>query len=84
MTIALHRFCVNRKIAPGLDIPAFFKMVNRLGLNKVELRNDMPGGKVTDDLSAAQVRDWRRVTTSTLSLLTPSTRLTSARPRCAS
>ncbi|EOC1552993.1 TIM barrel protein [Cronobacter dublinensis] len=57
MTIALHRFCVNRKIAPGLDIPAFFKLVNRLGLNKVELRNDMPGGSVTDGLGHAQVRE---------------------------
>ncbi|MGY5956516.1 TIM barrel protein [Kosakonia sp. BK9b] len=57
MTIALHRFCVNRKIAPGLDIPSFFKLVNRLGLTKVELRNDMPGGKVTDALSHQQVRD---------------------------
>ncbi|MBV4411513.1 TIM barrel protein [Enterobacteriaceae bacterium YMB-R22] len=56
MEIALNRFCVNRKIAPGLDIPAFFKLVNRVGLNKVELRNDMPGGKVTDDLSHQQVR----------------------------
>ncbi|EOC1473999.1 TIM barrel protein [Cronobacter turicensis] len=57
MTIALHRFCVNRKIAPALDIPAFFKLVNRLGLNKVELRNDMASGKVTDDLSPEQVRE---------------------------
>ncbi|EPO1787513.1 TIM barrel protein [Cronobacter turicensis] len=57
MTIEMHRFCVNRKIATGLDIPAFFKLVNRLGLNKVELRNDMASGKVTDDLSPEQVRE---------------------------
>ena len=57
MTIALHRFCINRKIAPSLNIESFFRLVNSLGLNKVELRNDLPGRKVTDDLSARQVRE---------------------------
>ena len=56
MTIAQHRFCINRKIAPSLNIESFFRLVHSLGLNKVELRNDLPGGKVTDDLSARQVR----------------------------
>ncbi|MEH2920336.1 TIM barrel protein [Samsonia erythrinae] len=55
MAIALQRFCINRKIAPALSIEAFFRLVNSLGLNKVELRNDLPGGKVTDDLSHQQV-----------------------------
>nr|VXZ89279.1 Predicted sugar epimerase [Klebsiella pneumoniae] len=50
-------FCINRKIAPALSIEAFFRLVNRLGLNKVELRNDLPSGKVTDDLSHQQVRE---------------------------
>ena len=48
MAIAMQRFCINRKIAPALSIEAFFRLVNRLGLNKVELRNDLPSGKVTD------------------------------------
>ena len=56
MAIDPTRFCINRKIAPGLSIEAFFKLVQRLGLNKVELRNDMPSGKVTDDLTHAQVK----------------------------
>nr|WP_154324393.1 TIM barrel protein [Pantoea sp. 201603H] len=56
MTIELTRFCINRKIAPALSIEAFFKLVHRAGLNKVELRNDMHGGKVTDNLSYAGVR----------------------------
>ena len=47
MAIAMQRFCINRKIAPALSIEAFFRLVNRLGLNKVELRNDLPSGKVT-------------------------------------
>ncbi len=55
MDIAQNRFCINRKIAPNLTIEQFFKLVKRCGLNKVELRNDMPSGKVTDALSAGQV-----------------------------
>lgn len=55
MAIDPTRFCINRKIAPNLSIEAFFKLVQRLGLNKVELRNDMPSGKVTDNLSHEQV-----------------------------
>lgn len=54
MTIALERFCINRKIAPKLDLESFFRLVKRCGLNKVELRNDMPSGSVTDSLSHAQ------------------------------
>lgn len=55
MAIDPTRFCINRKIAPTLSLDAFFQLVQRLGLNKVELRNDMPGGKVTDHLSADQL-----------------------------
>ena len=57
MNIEMSRFCINRKIAPNLSIERFFSLVQRLGLNKVELRNDMPSGKVTDDLSYAQVAE---------------------------
>ncbi|MCX8958183.1 inosose isomerase [Erwinia psidii] len=56
MTIAAERFCVNRKIAPSLSIEAFFKLVSSTGLHRVELRNDLPGGSVTDNLSHQQVR----------------------------
>lgn len=51
MNIEKTRFCINRKIAPGLSIEAFFRLVKRLEFNKVELRNDMPSGSVTDDLN---------------------------------
>lgn len=57
MNIEMSRFCINRKIAPNLSIERFFSLVQRLGLNKVELRNDMPSGKVTDNLSHAQVAE---------------------------
>lgn len=55
MAIDPTRFCINRKIAPRLSLEAFFQLVHRLGLSKVELRNDMPGGSVTDDLTPEQL-----------------------------
>ncbi|CNE73200.1 TIM barrel protein [Yersinia mollaretii] len=55
MPIAQNRFCINRKIAPHLSIESFFRLVNKCGLNKVELRNDMPSGKVADELTTAQL-----------------------------
>lgn len=55
MAIALDRFCINRKIAPNLTLENFFRLVKRCGLSKVELRNDMPGGRVTDNLSDDQL-----------------------------
>lgn len=55
MTIAPDRFCINRKIAPNLDLEQFFSLVKKCELNKVELRNDMPSGKVTDNLSNDQL-----------------------------
>ncbi|AHM71456.1 TIM barrel protein [Yersinia hibernica] len=55
MSIAQDRFCINRKIAPNLNIESFFRLVKKCGLNKVELRNDMPGGQITDGLSTAQL-----------------------------
>lgn len=55
MTIAPDRFCINRKIAPNLDLEQFFSLVKKCGLNKVELRNDMSSGKVTDNLSNDQL-----------------------------
>ena len=56
MAIDPTRFCINRKIAPALSLEAFFQLVQRLGLSKVELRNDMSSGKVADGLSVAQLR----------------------------
>jgi len=56
LNIPNARFCVNRKIAPSLSIPQFFKLVSQLGIHNVELRNDMPGGRVTDDLSGDEVK----------------------------
>jgi len=55
MTNAPDRFCINRMIAPNLDLAQFFSLVKKCGLSKVELRNDMPSGKVTDNLSNEQL-----------------------------
>ncbi|HGM5492051.1 TPA: TIM barrel protein [Serratia fonticola] len=55
MAIALERFCINRKIAPNLELENFFRLAKNCGLSKVELRNDMPSGKVTDNLSNEQL-----------------------------
>ena len=60
LTIPNARFCLNRKIAPSLSIPQFFKLVSQLGIHNVELRNDMPGGSVTDDLSGDEVKALAR------------------------
>lgn len=54
MKIDRMRFCINRKIAPGLSIEDFFKVVKKCGLTKVEMRNDMPSGKILDDLTVEQ------------------------------
>ena len=56
LSIADSRFCVNRKIAPNLSIARFFNLVTQLGINKVELRNDMKSGRVTDDLTGEEVK----------------------------
>ncbi|EAT0833868.1 TPA: TIM barrel protein [Salmonella enterica] len=55
MTINRQRFCINRKVAINLDIEQFFRLVQHTGLNKVEIRNDMPEGRVTDGLSPEKV-----------------------------
>lgn len=55
--ISNERFCINRKIAPGLSIAQFFTLVSGLGLRHVELRNDMKSGSVTDELSGEAVRE---------------------------
>ncbi|MBE5683603.1 TIM barrel protein [Pantoea agglomerans] len=60
MNIPNARFCINRKIAPSLTLPQFFKLVSQLGIHNVELRNDMPSGRVTDDLTGDEVKALAR------------------------
>jgi 2-keto-myo-inositol isomerase len=49
------RFSLNRIIYPTLNLEDFFKLTTELGLSKVELRNDLPGGKILDNFSAKEV-----------------------------
>ena len=49
-----RRFALNRITCPSLSLEDFFRLASELGLSKVELRNDLPGGKVTDGLSASK------------------------------
>lgn len=55
--ISRDRFCINRKIAPNLTVNQFFTLVKDLGINKVEIRNDMKGGSVTDGLGGEKIRE---------------------------
>ncbi len=48
--IERRRFAVNRITCPSLGLEDFFRFVADLGLSKVELRNDLPGGHVLDGL----------------------------------
>jgi 2-keto-myo-inositol isomerase len=42
--IEQSRFALNRSVYPHLDVAGFFELASRLGIQKVELRNDIPGG----------------------------------------
>jgi len=53
--IKRSKFSLNRIIYPKLKLEDFFKFVKDLGLNKIELRNDLPGGEIIDDYSHEQL-----------------------------
>ena len=50
------RIALNRIVYPGVGMEEFFALTAELGLGKVELRNDLPGGKIIDDLAPEQVK----------------------------
>jgi 2-keto-myo-inositol isomerase len=56
MAIDRTRFCLNRIVNPALDLESFFKLAGELGLSAVELRNDLPGVNIIDDLAPEQAR----------------------------
>jgi len=49
----MHRkqFGLNRIIYPKLGLEDFLKFTRELDFRKIELRNDLPGGKIIDDFS---------------------------------
>lgn len=56
MTIDRTRFCLNRIIYPGLDLENFFQLTRELGVNAVELRNDLPGEQILDGQAPEEVK----------------------------
>ena len=46
--ISKSDFSLNRIILPDLDLEEFLKLTSEMGLNKVELRNDLPGAGIID------------------------------------
>ncbi len=54
------RFALNRIACPSLSLEDFFKFAADLGLTKVEVRNDLPGGEVIDGLPPAQAAELAR------------------------
>jgi len=51
------RFSLNRIIYPKLNLEDFFKFTKDLDLNKIELRNDLPGEKIIDDCTPEQLKE---------------------------
>jgi 2-keto-myo-inositol isomerase len=49
-------FAVNHIAAPRLGTTEFFRVARRLGLEKVEIRNDLQGAPILDGTSAAAIR----------------------------
>jgi 2-keto-myo-inositol isomerase len=50
------RIALNRIVYPHVGIEEFFAITAELGLGTVELRNDLPGGRIIDDLAPDLVR----------------------------
>lgn len=50
------RFALNHMVAPHADLDAFFAIVAGLGLDAVEIRNDLKGVAIADGTSATTVR----------------------------
>lgn len=50
------RLALNHIVAPRTDIDSFFALAKRLGLDGVEIRNDLEGRAIADGTAAALVR----------------------------
>jgi len=55
--IKRSKFSLNRIIYPKLKLEDFFKFTKNLDLNKIELRNGLPGGKIIDDYTPGQLKE---------------------------
>lgn len=50
-------FALNRIVNPYLDLEEFFELSSGAGLARVELRNDLSSGLITDNYTPAQVKE---------------------------
>jgi len=55
--IKRSRFSLNRIIYPNLKLEDFYIFTKDLGLDKIELRNDLPGGEIIDGYSHEQMKE---------------------------
>lgn len=55
--IKRSRFSLNRIIYPNLKLEDFYIFIKDLGLDKIELRNDLPGGKIIDSYTPGQLKE---------------------------
>jgi 2-keto-myo-inositol isomerase len=55
--IERKRFALNRIACPSLGLEDFFRFTADLGLSKVEIRNDLPGGAVIDGMPPAKAAE---------------------------
>lgn len=55
--IKRSKISLNRIIYPNLKLEDFYKFTVDLGLNKIELRNDLPGGKIIDGYTPGQLKE---------------------------
>jgi 2-keto-myo-inositol isomerase len=58
--IEKKRFALNRIACPSLSLEDFFRFTADLGLSKVEIRNDLPGGAVIDGMPPAEAAELAR------------------------
>jgi len=54
--IKRSRISLNRIIYPKLKLEDFFKFAKDLRLNKIELRNDLPGKEIIDDYAPEEIK----------------------------
>ena len=55
--IKRSKISLNRIIYPKLKLKDFFKFAKDLDLNKIEIRNDLPGGKIINGYTPGQLKE---------------------------
>jgi 2-keto-myo-inositol isomerase len=55
--IRRSKISLNRIIYPNLKLEDFYKFTKDLGLDKIELRNDLPGGKIINSYTPGHLKE---------------------------